>query len=157
MWRPEVLAPLAIALSVIFGSQEAAADPEGDALIACAPSTLSAAMDCLDAHWTAREEYNALPYEDTIIAHFGFGMWVRNNWGLWGGGPLAEYFNSLGINHPDNMSGIILTSYWLRSNGCPVRLDDQLGYYRAYWDNEEEAPMPEKPQLDCTEAGAQSQ
>lgn len=150
-----MLVSLAIALSVGLGSQQPAADPAGEALIACAPATLSAAMDCLDAHWPSRDEYKALSYDDKIQAHFGFGMWMRNNWGLWGGGPLAGYFNEMGIEHPDDMSGIVLASYWLRSNDCPVRLEEQVAYYRAYWDREDGEPMPQEPQLDCTTAGAQ--
>lgn len=47
----------------------------------------------------------------TAKTHFGLGMWMRNNWGLWAGSRLSVYFNKLGINHPDDMSGMILTSY----------------------------------------------
>ena len=33
--------------------------------------------------------------EDEFSAntHFGFGMWIRNNWGLWGGSRLSKYFS----------------------------------------------------------------
>ena len=43
--------------------------------------------------------------------HFGFGMWMRNNWGLWRGSQLAKYFHDKDIHHADDMSGIILDSY----------------------------------------------
>src|SRR5918992_416695 len=34
--------------------------------------------------------------EDRIIEHhFGLGLWMRNNWGLWAGGRLAKYFNGI--------------------------------------------------------------
>lgn len=49
--------------------------------------------------------------EFTVNTHFGFGMWIRNNWNLWGGSRLSIYFNQKGIHHPDDMSGIILVSY----------------------------------------------
>lgn len=39
--------------------------------------------------------------------HFGFGMWLRNNWDLWKGSRLSKYFNSIGVYHPDDMTGII--------------------------------------------------
>ena len=42
--------------------------------------------------------------------HLGFGMWMRNNWGLWKSSRLSRYFNSLGVYHPDDMTGIILTA-----------------------------------------------
>jgi len=44
--------------------------------------------------------------------HLGIGMWIRNNWGLWGGSRLEQYFKSNGVQHPDDMSGIILTHYY---------------------------------------------
>ncbi len=138
---------LAAALGVVGVSQD---DPLKD----CAPNTLDAAFVCLDAHWTAREEFKALAYDDIGGGHFGVGMWMRNNWGLWGGGPLGRHFNELGITHPDDMSGIVLTSYWLRLHACPLRLDEQVGFYRGYWNLPEDADVNDyldrRPNLDCT-------
>ena len=65
--------------------------------------------------------------------HFGLGLWMRNNWGLWGGLRLARYFNKAGIFHPDDMSGIILTSFWRHLNGKPIHLKEQVSPYQAYW------------------------
>jgi len=66
-------------------------------------------------------------------AHFGFGMWMRNNWGLWGGSRLQVYFNNIGIYHPDDMSGIILTSYHRKLNNKKIELKKQIKYYKSYW------------------------
>lgn len=44
--------------------------------------------------------------------HFGLGMWLRNNWSLWGGSRLDRYFYARGVYHPDNMSGAILEYYY---------------------------------------------
>ncbi|MBR4715873.1 MAG: hypothetical protein IKP34_06825 [Bacteroidales bacterium] len=44
--------------------------------------------------------------------HFGLGMWLRNNWGLWSGSRLERYFYARGVYHPDNMSGVILEYYY---------------------------------------------
>jgi hypothetical protein len=65
--------------------------------------------------------------------HRGLGMWMRNNWGLWKGSRLKKYFNDLGINHPDDMSGIILTSFWRNLNNQPIKLEEQIKYYQEYW------------------------
>lgn len=47
--------------------------------------------------------------------HFGLGMWIRNNWGLWSGkSNLSKNLRLLGIEHPDNMSGFILDTYMIR-------------------------------------------
>lgn len=45
-------------------------------------------------------------------AHLSLGMWLRNNWGLWGDSRLATYFEEQGIHHPDDMSGVILRCYY---------------------------------------------
>jgi len=71
--------------------------------------------------------------EFTSEAHFGFGMWMRNNWRLWGGSRLSKYFNDLGISHPDDMSGIILTSYHRYLSGKDIKLEEQISFYMAFW------------------------
>lgn len=65
--------------------------------------------------------------------HLSLGMWIRNNWGLWHGSRLAQHFNAMGIDHPDDMSGIILTSYWRRLKNRPINLKEQVALYQAYW------------------------
>ncbi len=52
---------------------------------------------------------------DLSAYHFGIGLWMRNNWGLWVGSRLSEYFHSRNINHPDSISSRILSFYheWL--------------------------------------------
>ena len=52
--------------------------------------------------------------------HLTLGMWIRNNWGLWGNSHLAKYFSEQGIRHPDDMSGVILRSYYHYSKGEKV-------------------------------------
>ena len=71
--------------------------------------------------------------DDLIDYHFGLGMWIRNNFGLWGDSPLAGWFNRLGVFHPDDMSSIILTSYYRHVNGLPIGLSDQLEPYQGHW------------------------
>lgn len=65
----------------------------------------------------------------TINAHFGLGMWLRNNWGLWGGSRLQLYFIKEGIDHPDNMSDIILTSYYRYKKSQNINFKQQIKYY----------------------------
>ena len=73
--------------------------------------------------------------EDEFLggAHMGLGMWMRNNWGLWKGKELAKYFNSIGIYHPDDMSGIILSSYYRELHGQEWKVDEQVKYYQDFW------------------------
>ena len=55
--------------------------------------------------------------EETIQFHHGLGMWLRNNWGLWGGSRLQQYMLDRKINHPDDMSATILMFYYDWLNG----------------------------------------
>jgi len=66
--------------------------------------------------------------------HHGFGMWMRNNWGLWKGSGLSKYFNSVGIYHPDDMTGIIFCSYHRNLMGKEIKLNEQIKFYQNYWD-----------------------
>jgi len=66
-------------------------------------------------------------------SHFGLGMWIRNNWGLWRGGELAKDFNYKGIFHPDDMSGIILKCYYRQLHNQDWELDEQIKFYQNYW------------------------
>ncbi|MDE5607765.1 MAG: hypothetical protein K2I64_02390 [Muribaculaceae bacterium] len=51
------------------------------------------------------------------VAHHTLGMWIRNNWGLWGGSRLQAYLRSKGYGDPDEMSDYLLNCYqfWLES------------------------------------------
>jgi hypothetical protein len=73
--------------------------------------------------------------EEEFLAgsHFGLGMWIRNNWRLWRGGKLANDFKSKGIFHPDDMSGIILTSYYRQLHNQDWKLDEQISFYQEFW------------------------
>ncbi len=65
-----------------------------------------------------KNEMKSLPKRDDMIRyHMGLGMWMRNNWRLWGGSRLQKYFTDRKISHPDNMSSVILFYYhdWLTS------------------------------------------
>lgn len=59
-----------------------------------------------------KEYIKGLPKkDDTIDLHFCLGMWIRNNWGLWGGSRLQKYLFDIS-DHPDGMSSIILKYYY---------------------------------------------
>ena len=63
--------------------------------------------------------------EETYRLHFSTGMWLRNNWGLWGeetgeAPTVKSWFIERGIQHPDTMSTIILICLWRRLNGRVV-------------------------------------
>lgn len=100
------------------------------------PRNLDECFEEIDYFWPDSvkvEVKNMAERKFVSSAHRGFGMWIRNNWGLWSGSRLEAYFNAMGIYHPDNMSGVILTSYHRYLNGKPLDLEEQIKYYQDYW------------------------
>lgn len=65
--------------------------------------------------------------------HLNLGLWIRNNWGIWRGSRLADYFNQYDIRNPDDMSSTILHSYWRHLNDRPRKLEEQVQLYKEYW------------------------
>ncbi len=66
--------------------------------------------------------------------HAGIGMWMRNNWGLWNKNTkLWKYFDKLGIFHADDMSGIIMDTFWCHLKNQPIKLHEHVQFYKNYW------------------------
>ncbi len=66
-----------------------------------------------------KQEMRALPKRENMIQyHLSLGMWMRNNWGLWGGSRLYKYFHDKALTDPEDMSSIVLFYYydWLTDN-----------------------------------------
>lgn len=100
------------------------------------PKDLEDCFKQIDTFWSDSTKMKVKQWtEDEFSgrAHMGFGMWMRNNWQLWGGSRLSKYFNEKGIYHPDDMSGIILDSYHRHLTGKQINLQQQIDYYNAYW------------------------
>lgn len=95
-----------------------------------------------------RKDFKTGSEERTNGYHMGLGTWLRNNWGLWKGLRLGKWFNKQGIFHPDDMSGIILTSYWRKLNRKPIELKTQVKEYQDYWkkanEDQKKAELKEK-------------
>lgn len=67
--------------------------------------------------------------EFTIGAHMGFGMWIRNNWQLWGGSRLSKFLEKQAGTHPDDMSDAILRAYHKYLCG-DKELNEQVELYK---------------------------
>ena len=78
---------------------------------------------------------------DLIQQHFGLGMWMRNNWGLWSAwSRLKQYFDSLGVYEADSASSLILASYWHYLNGRPIELRRLIVYDKILRDEIKNGP-----------------
>lgn len=71
---------------------------------------------------------------DLCKYHHSIGRWIRNTWMLWKGGALKSHMESLGFTHPDDMSSVILDSFWSKLNGQFFDLEKVAKEYRAYWE-----------------------
>ena len=64
--------------------------------------------------------------------HFGFGRWMRTNWGLWANEALAqEIQQTFEIDHPDSMSGILLGLNSVCSSSDEKRITEFFEFYRS--------------------------
>lgn len=97
------------------------------------PRTVDEALDALQrglgdrniARLRIAEEDVAITLVSTL------GRWMQDHWGLATGGPLAQYFEAHGLDHPDDMAAVILTSLWRTLHFRQIRLEEQIAWYRA--------------------------
>jgi len=93
------------------------------------PKTFEETFAYLDQMFDDTATYNFMLFpEDVAISrlHFPFGMWVRNNWGLWKESELKTFFNDHGVYQPDAMSSIIFTSYYRHLHNKPIDFQGQV-------------------------------
>jgi hypothetical protein len=128
-----------VAIAAACASREAPAAPAARARSAWAldrepiPRTLQEALAALQrglgeptiARLRIAEEDVAITLVPTL------GRWMQEHWGLATGGPLAQYFEALGLARPDDMAAVILTSFWRTLHYRNIRLDEQIAWYRA--------------------------
>lgn len=83
---------------------------------------------------------------DACDVHFGFGMFLRNNWCLWDkNSRLVKWFkNKYDIDHADDISGLILDCVWRDVKKMPRRDKKLAKSYVKYWkyiEKNKEKPM----------------
>jgi len=71
--------------------------------------------------------------KDMVLYHSNLGRTLRNKWGLWTGSRLQTFFFDLGLQHADDMSGVILDSFWRHIHNKPILLEKQVARYQKYW------------------------
>lgn len=70
------------------------------------------------------------------MGHFGAGLTIRNSYDLWSEtSELNKLFTKYGVDHPDDMSGMIMETYIRSKKGVPFNLDRLIrlnqGFYKA--------------------------
>jgi len=87
--------------------------------------------------------FRSTPEREAIAdAHFAIGMFMRNEWGLWAGSRLSEYFNAAGLFHPDDISSVVLKALWRKQNHLAFDLRAEIRYYQQYWRECGDPPDP---------------
>ncbi len=100
------------------------------------PTTLEEAHQALEKTLDKEtlQAIDAMGSEDEMIKfHFGLGRSLRNDWGLWKGSPLADDLRKKGFNHPDDMSSVILNTFWCKRHNKPFDLKARAEAYDLYW------------------------
>jgi len=109
--------------------------------IAGGPHTLEEAFQELDRSLPAdHKEIFKRRAENRAVArtHLGLGLNIRNQWFRSGrASALAGYLQSLGAGNFEDMSGMVLTSYWRYLNGKPIEIEKQGARFADYRANPE--------------------
>lgn len=86
--------------------------------------------ECIDKMlmWNnGTDKFKRLLEADAIVStHHTVGKWIRNEWGLWQGSKLKDYFLGLGLTHPDDMSSIIIRGFHRHLNGKPMNIEEEI-------------------------------
>lgn len=97
------------------------------------PRTLGEAYDVLarmlDPGLT--RQIKAGSEQDVTELNRTIGMALRNLWGLWNGSQLRDHFRALGIRHPDDMTALLLITFWRHLNDQPLRVEEEVARLEA--------------------------
>jgi hypothetical protein len=88
--------------------------------------------------------------EFTFNTHGSLGRQIRNDWMLWYNqpdSPLTDHFTSIGINHGDDRSGIILDCVYQKINGLPYQIDKLVKRYQSHWLSNGKGELPPVPKV----------
>src|ERR1041384_268286 len=99
---------------------------------AAVPNTLDQAFVALDSLLSDqdRSAFMHKPERQAVLdAHFAVGMYIRNYWFRHGGSTLPGVLYRAGARSLDDMSSMVLTSYWRHLNAKPIKLKEQGSCY----------------------------
>ena len=97
------------------------------------PKNLTECIQMLDKNLKKQDkEYIKTLTEDEFFmeSHFTIGMGIRNEWIRSGNPELVKFFLDQGVKHPDDMSAMILTSYYRHLLGKEIDFEGQISAYK---------------------------
>ena len=109
----------------------------------------------------SKAKFKSLPEaEVNSKLFFSLGRWITYNWSLYDGSRLAVYMQNMGIYHPDDMAGFIITVYHRSLNQKPLEIKQLMKFYQEKNQKEKEKRQKrgtilfeEKRQLEKPEEG----
>lgn len=107
---------------------------------ASTPTNISEAVNALDklVGDEAKSRVRNLERSELYTEHFRVAGLVRNSWLFTEGAPLREYFERSGIDHPDEMSAVVVQAFWMRMHGQAIDdgklIDDHVAEIEARGD-----------------------
>lgn len=101
------------------------------------PATIDEAVLYFERKWSdkKKEDFKIKP-EKTAVEEIDLsvGIWIRFEWLSNNKDTiLVNQFKKLGIDHPNDMSNIILTSLHRKLNNIPIDVEGQVNYFKEYW------------------------
>jgi len=101
------------------------------------PSNLEECYDILEGGQSL-DTWLSMKEDDAVASvHHWLGRNIRNDWGLWTGSKLKDFLEKLGLTNADDMSSVILRSFHRYKNGKDINLDEQIEYYKKFWETPE--------------------
>ena len=97
------------------------------------PKNLTECIQMLDKTLkTEDKDYIKTLTEDEFFmeSHFTIGMGIRNEWIRSGNPELVTFLLDQGVKHPDDMSAMILTSYYRHLLGKEIDFEGQISAYK---------------------------
>jgi hypothetical protein len=122
-------------------------EPKTKQVTVAVPNDLKAAVKLLKKSMNKDdlETFKQTPEEKACaMAHHTVGRWIRNRWTLWYNPKLhtdepkpgiVQFFQDRGINHADDMSGIVICSLHRYLNGKPTDLEGQIAETIEFYKN----------------------
>lgn len=97
------------------------------------PKNLTECIQMLDKNLKKedKEYIKTLTEEEFFMeSHFTIGMGIRNEWIRSGNPELVKFFLDQGVKHPDDMSAMILTSYYRHLLGKEIDFEGQISAHK---------------------------
>ena len=97
------------------------------------PKNLTECIQMLDKNLKKedKEYIKTLTEEEFFMeSHFTLGMGIRNEWIRSGNPELVKFFLDQGVKHPDDMSAMILTSYYRHLLGKEIDFEGQISAHK---------------------------